>query len=494
MKPEAGDLSPAFFLFSSFPRFVAIAGAAVCAWMVSALPAPWAWEIRYDDARVLQLVAMIAVAMGLAIRPDAALGPWRCIPRWARGVTCGCFLVGALSAGLAAYPAYAITEWVTFAGLILLGLTVASVPASSFHRTAMLLLVVVGALVLGWRLVVELVAVVVTSDATGLQSSWIDFLNPRYFAKVTTWLIPLLWFAGYAARQKSRAITAFCFVVASVLAAHILMTGSRGALLALVVSAGVCAVAFGSPGRRLAVAIVLYCIVGAAIWGAVEWIYGGASFSGIARTGSSDRNILAQQILAAVRQSPWWGIGPMQFADLERHAWAAAPHNSVLQLAAEWGLPATVGFIGLALAWLRFYLLKVRSAVRLGAGDDGKGWEVAVFAAILAAFGQSLIANVLSDPISQTLLAVFIGAASQSSAPVEDAGRGSRWARGLSMRVLALAVAVGLVLGLMQGQRCVGMHVQMAYTPGFDGRIWPRYWSQGFIPLERTCTAALPAK
>lgn len=474
------------------PQIASFLGGLVCAWMVSGLPAPWAWEIRYDDMRVLQIAALVVLLLGLILHPTVAIEAWGRMPAWTRIMLSLCMLSGAASIGGAAYPAYAFVEWASFASLFLAGLAIASMPSQPSNRLVVAIPIIVGAFVLGWRLISELVAVMVTGDAVGLQSSWIEFLNPRYFAKVATWALPMLWLGSYLVKHKGKIVQLPFLVAGSVIAAHILMSGSRGALAALVVSLSVCAFAFGSPGRKLAVAHVMYFVCGAGIWAAVDLAYGEASFSGIARLGSSGRDALVSEALEEIVRSPWIGIGPMQFAAIERYGEAAAPHNSVLQLAAEWGIPAALGFVVLALMWLTAYLKRVRQCVLSEPSTRQTFWNVAVFAAILAALGQSLIANVLSDPISQSLIVVFVGAASQILGKPQHLHLERTTTlnlKSLAIRSIAMITLAGVLVGLQQGYECVGKPSAMTFTPGFDGRIWPRYWSQGFIPLDRTCVA-----
>ena len=60
----------------------------------------------------------------------------------------------------------------------------------------------------------------------------------------------------------------------------------------------------------------------------------------VIRSTTSDRIELWNQALILIRQFPLLGAGPMQYPWY--NPTLGHPHNSVLQLAAEWGLPATI--------------------------------------------------------------------------------------------------------------------------------------------------------
>jgi O-antigen ligase len=190
---------------------------------------------------------------------------------------------------------------------------------------------------------------------------------------------------------------------------------------------------------------------------------------------------LALQLIAA---HPWLGVGPQHFAHEGHKLYIGAhPHDWLLQIAVEWGVPALLCLLG-AVA------LGVRGLVRSGkriAGDDLPRQQilVALLAACTAIFVDGLFSGVLVMPQSQLAIALVIGcavgwtrsldtgAAAPKSAPVQ--------------RYVAAALAAVALCGLVWS---VGpgfmQHVRgEALTPVErainDKGNWPRLWEAGYF-------------
>ena len=160
----------------------------------------------------------------------------------------------------------------------------------------------------------------------------------------------------------------------------------------------------------------------------------------------------------------------MHFAHGENHE-AAHPHNSVLQLAVEWGLPATALILAAACTAVR-RSWRGMAAPRIDA--DVRVMLVLGMLATLAGMLDSLVSGTLVMPVSQIWWCVALGVM-LAAQPVgsSSSGRFVRW------RPAAAAVLVIAHLTLSW------VTYQHATRPPQDSGAakhnnMPRYWINGF--------------
>jgi O-antigen ligase len=129
--------------------------------------------------------------------------------------------------------------------------------------------------------------------------------------------------------------------------------------------------------------------------------------STIFRNTTYDRLDLWKVAIVMIKNFPLFGVGPMHFYFY--NSFGTHPHNSVLQLAAEWGLPAT--FIVLTIlgcsfnCWYKkFNTRKLQTANKLDSN-----LSVILFFTTIANGAYSLVEGVIVMPISQVLMFTMIG-------------------------------------------------------------------------------------
>lgn len=135
------------------------------------------------------------------------------------------------------------------------------------------------------------------------------------------------------------------------------------------------------------------------------------------------RRILWREALRQVRDEPWTGQGPGNFGVVATRAVAMAPtvaedhpHNQLLTLAAENGLPATVLAVSFALA---VAVTGVRIVRRLS--DPSDRATVATALAILAVDGaRGSVEFTLRNPLVLVLLASAVGLVLAAARAVEE--------------------------------------------------------------------------
>ena len=129
----------------------------------------------------------------------------------------------------------------------------------------------------------------------------------------------------------------------------------------------------------------------------------------IMRDTTSDRIELWSQSLNLIQNHPIFGIGPMHFAWNNHTSASAHPHNSLLQLMAEWGLPAALLILCLAgyalLCWLKKFNIKsIQTETKLN-----RNLAIVLFFTLITNAVYSLVDGVIVMPISQVMMFTIIG-------------------------------------------------------------------------------------
>lgn len=129
--------------------------------------------------------------------------------------------------------------------------------------------------------------------------------------------------------------------------------------------------------------------------------------STIVRESTSDRTVLWMECLKFIQESPVFGVGPMNAP--WHNSIMLQPHNSVLQLASEWGLPATLIILSIAGYGIFQWLKKFNSNTLENQSILDKNLAVILFFTISTNAIYSLVDGVIVMPISQVLMFTMIG-------------------------------------------------------------------------------------
>jgi O-antigen ligase len=127
----------------------------------------------------------------------------------------------------------------------------------------------------------------------------------------------------------------------------------------------------------------------------------------ILRDTTSGRLELWKLSTELIQNHPIFGVGPMHFA------WAsmtvAHPHNSILQLMAEWGLPAAIIILSLAGYGLICWRKKFNSETLNMQTNLNQQLIIALFFTAITSMTYSLVDGVIVMPISQVMMFTIIG-------------------------------------------------------------------------------------
>jgi O-antigen ligase len=322
------------------------------------------------------------------------------------------------------------------------------------------------------------------------------FSNFRFFNHVQTALLPLfvLLCCPPPGRDRFRplwlGITSYWWMA-------LFATTGRGTLVGIATGCVVAAVVLrrrAIPYVRavlltLALGLVAYFVFLVAI-PALTGAQGMRAFSyAVERTAAnpaSSRTILWHRAIGLAAEHPWLGAGPMHFAHHANDLHIGAhPHDWVLQIASEWGLPA----LGALLAAI---VLGLRALLRAGKRvADADGPNQATFAALLVAAVAILVDGLVSGlfvmPQSQLAIALYLGCAIgwvRSTLPAAAAPAArypARWRGGIAI-VLVIAAMAATAAVWPEALARIGhqpLTPAEALANGYDHL--PRLWDTGYF-------------
>lgn len=467
-----------------------VSAALLAAWFLYLLLAPtvgFRWiESWHDEQRAVQVVLLAATALAFcAMLFD---GRYRLqLPR-IRWIVVAVFALGAVSATRATYADAAYAELALhFLLLVLVLVTAVAVgrnPARSLVLAQYGALLLLAAHVAG--VAVQYAAAVSMRRALTVDVLILGYSNARFPSALHALLIPFVATLSVDPRHR-RALRWLGFALLACTWAINLALATRAIWFAYAVALPILWAALGWRVLRPAVqATILSALAGALLYGLVFrglplWLGMGESFQ--KRTfdqliWGSNRELLIRSSLEAIRSAPWLGIGPMQFAAVPK-VWAAHPHNWVLQLASEWGLPA---------ATLAVYgtMMLLRQAGRRVAGALTDHVPLASFvAASVVALVYGLVDGNLVMPVSQSATSLVFGGLVAASRPLAANGvdntRASSAVAAVGIALLAVISAVCLAVFTA---RTVGPMTVFEQATASSRTLWPRFWSDGFLPFK----------
>lgn len=196
----------------------------------------------------------------------------------------------------------------------------------------------------------------------------------------------------------------------------------------------------------------------------------------IMRDTTNDRIELWQQCFNLIQDHPIFGVGPMHFAWVSRLS--AHPHNSVLQIMAEWGLPAALLILAIAGYGLVCWLKRVNTENLQAETKLNSNLAIVLFFTIATSAAYSLVDGVIVMPISQVMMFTFIGL--MIGFYNEIRGFNTKQSAGINKRTLLMPVFASMVLvtlvwstlpEILQGAVGSETRFSMGYTAA-GPRIW----------------------
>jgi O-antigen ligase len=466
------------------PRLDATGGI-VALWGAYLLVAPtwgFGWiDSWHNEQRAVQALLLAATALA-----GPLLVPWHRfarIPREAATRTAAVGIFGAAAAAGAAFVPAAFAELSLHALLGLLAAITAAwvrddpVRTMRWVRRACVLLALAHVVGVASRYA----AMVALERAPNLDVLLLGYANPRFPSALYALLMPgVAWLAGDP--RERPALRGLAFVALVLLWTVNVALGTRAIWFAFALAMPVLVLLAGWP--RVARG-TLVLAASAALGAGVQWLLFSAvpAWLGLgselpSRLGDiaslSERGPLWTASLRLIAAHPLLGVGPMNFAALG-DSFAAHPHNWVLQIAVEWGVPA------LAISCWALWRLMRAVRRRLAAIDDVAFDLPAPLAAVLVGLSYGLVDGNLVMPVSQTAFVLMLGAlAGCVFAGGETAvGASMRASAGVVIAVLAAASMLAwFALTTLPRQPAIEQAWRQTSQYPY---LAPRFWQQGLL-------------
>ncbi|WP_327080190.1 O-antigen ligase family protein [Polaromonas sp. CG_9.5] len=400
---------------------------------------------------------------------------------------------------------FALYEWSTTILLVVLTSTIAAEVAQN-RAVALKTLVVLGTIGCSLYVFNTLVAYI-SMLSLGIQAHpndlIIGFDNYRFFNHIQTVSLPLLALLALRSGSISSDLYRYRYGLRILISCWwmlLFVTGGRGTFLGLFVGIFIALFLF----RHHAIKWCCHMLIGAMVGLAASWVLYTCVplFLGLQPFGllgnvatrtvenvDSSRMPLWRLAIEMTMAQPWLGAGPLHFAHVGRFQQIAAhPHNWILQIASEWGIPALICFSGLIFLGLR-HLIRVSRLPNANRADC-LTILVALLATGIAIVVDGLVSGLLVTPSSQLWIALYVGfswgwtegfnrSITASVKPKIISSLTFGFVTGFLVLLLAL-VAYGLwpaVLNLPNYEKGNDQY----QTNRSDGHLSPRIWRHGFF-------------
>lgn len=366
----------------------------------------------HDDKRLIQLLLIIFLLLYSMIFTNKTLSfnPKKTISSCIYLV----IILAIASSYLAYSPRHALIEVSLFAGLIYLALFVADLYYETDREVVQKIIYIFWASIFlcMFSFYVGYIAATISYTPLKWPAPLTGFTNIRSFNQYQLWTLGLITLPLLTVDFKNASIRKWLHAGLTCWWILLFYSASRGAILSLSLGILVTAIIYRKlawPFIRLQLAYIAAGFVGyQALFQLVPYLRGSAIVTGtIMRDSTSDRLALWNQCLDLIQNHPFFGVGPMHFAWYSNTN--AHPHNSVLQIMAEWGLPAALLIIAITCYGLICWLKKFNIGKLLDKSGEDRNLAIALFFTVVTSFIYSLVDGVIVMPVSQVLMFTIIG-------------------------------------------------------------------------------------
>lgn len=447
----------------------------------------------YDAQWVLQL-GLLVLNAGLLLVSRRLRAAWvqvfADLPQAARLLLAVLFGLGVASALRAPAPHYALLDVAHYALLLALVVSVAALyRRDSRAGSAFSLGVVAVAVVFYLTAVAVGYAFARRFGAPLWPHAGPGFGDVRHFGYFQTLTLPLVVLPALFVKDQSRLVAGLLFGLAACWWALLFASGNWATAAALGAALLLTLAVFHRAARSWALAQAASLAAGALLYVLLFVVPAGAGALPALDPGAASGWLAAWgDTWAQARAHPLLGVGPMHLAAAGGDAVQAG--NVALRWLAEWGLPATLVLLAVALWGFRRWVRFARRDHHAHPLVPHRLYLVGLTAVLAAAAVHGLVGGLLVVPFSETLLALAAGWAlglyQQAEIPPArfTAVRTHTYAVGVCLMV---ALAVGLCAwGLSRDATGRLVRQERLVEATGAATVYPRFRQQGsFIDVPR---------
>jgi putative inorganic carbon (HCO3(-)) transporter len=460
--------------------------------LCAALGANFIVVAGHDRQRALEIVVLLLASVLMLMRSAIALD--RMFAGAAGKLLAAFFLFGVLGSATAFAPHFAFFEVAVFFLLYLCARGVADEVARNPARTLSFItqaIAVAGALYT-FKFFVAYFGGLYLGNALTLDDFTSGFSNIRFFNHAQTATLPLLTLSCCLASPKTK-LRYVWLAVATYWWMALFATMGRGTLVGTFAGCSLAAFLGKTAFPYLkqvawtaALGLLAYCAL-LILVPALAGMEGMNAFSAAAERTAADpasgRMFLWHRAASLIAAHPLLGVGPMHFAhnasDLQI---GAHPHDWLLQIGSEWGLPALACLVSaIVLAMHALW----RAGHRVAREDTANQTMFTAFlAGGVAILVDGLVSGLFVMPQSQLAIALYLGCAMgwyRTIVPGTFSAKSGRLSR-LIGGALVLTAMVGLAnIWPDMTARLTGQALTPAEQLANPGMHWPRLWESGYF-------------
>jgi len=328
---------------------------------------------------------------------------------------------------------------------------------------------------------------IINGHAINVEKFGIGYENIRFFNHVQTVALPLAAATLHQASFSRVWITAAWIALVTGFAL-LWLSGGRGTFVGIIIATLISPLCLGHLTWRGVRPFIISAVIGFFLYTLLfiqlPSVTGSIPGSGLlqrATDPSTARAYLWELAINYTLESPWFGIGPMHFAN-RPNLKGAHPHNLFIQIAAEWGLP----MLGMLLLGILATLWRIIKIIRNTLIPNERCIGGTLFIACVAILIDGLVSGNFVMPVSQVWIAVCIGIT-------------TRWIRGADsasqklphVSAAALARRLGAVLlGTMMIAQSILLLSDVfsldelqkrSHELSIGNRLRPRFWIDGWF-------------
>lgn len=407
------------------------------------------------------------------------------------------FLLGALSSALAFSPRYALYEVASLLIMCVLALYVSVEIAQNRFESIDLVLKMSGAAcaLYAFKFCVGYLSALHLGQHPEVGNLIPGFSNIRFLNHTQTITLPMLVLLAVSGVRQNKAKCAW-LLLAGFWWSLLFLTVARGTTAGLIAGAFVAWLTLRKSAFSFCRALLLSMLMGLILYAILFVIMPAAaglnSFGELSHLAqrsldnpTSGRLQLWQRAVEMIYAHPWTGAGPLHFAHYAIDVGNGAhPHNFLLQIAAEWGLPALLCLFVVVIFMFRS-LLQAANCIPESAGQDNTtlaAWIVIGTSIIVD--GQ--VSGNMVMPTSQLLIVLYLGCAGGWLRSV----RGSQVAQAKGVRLKSGLFALLVVASLIGILNAVVPRLEIWLAD--EGQAsslmlpywrmpFPRLWSDGYF-------------
>ena len=371
----------------------------------------------YDIKRILEVVLLLYGGLYLLISfrgRYAWLELYNRFPNIIRLIILSIFALGIFSALLAPVPRMALLTVAQFFLIFCFMLFIAMkrVTIGVLADRFIIFIVILGVAVYEIVYFSGYLSTLLTSDKFNY---FLGFVNSRFLAQYQGWALPLVTLPIFLVTGKRplirKGITGLTYVIASLFWAIAIMNACRGMFLGLLVAGIFTGLVFQRASKHWLIVQIQVITIGFIFYLLFTLITPHTiNVAGkILNTESVfQRFTLWKHTIYLIFTHPLLGVGPMHLCYYPNPI-ATHPHNSLLQIASEWGLPVLLLVLILSIygliSWLKKFNYKTLSNTEI----SNRVIPIALTASLITASCHSLFSGILIMPMSQVMLGVVVG-------------------------------------------------------------------------------------